>query len=64
MEQKREIKELKEFKKVNDELIVSLEENGKDMQDEITKFEYQIYELGRIIQEKDEQLVDSERATE
>lgn len=31
MEQKREIKELKEFKKVNDELIVSLEENGKDM---------------------------------
>lgn len=40
MAQKIEIKELKEFKKVNDELIVGFEETCVDMQNENTQLEY------------------------
>lgn len=64
MSQKIEIKELKEFKKVNDELILGYEETVADMQNENTTLEYQLYEQKRLVQEKEDQLHDSEKVIE
>lgn len=49
MEMKMDNRKQSEIKRVNDELIANYEDTCKEMQDEITKLEYQIYELRRII---------------
>ncbi|EGR33564.1 hypothetical protein IMG5_049400 [Ichthyophthirius multifiliis] len=56
IEYRRQIKELKEYQKINQDLLQNYEENEKDMQNDLNSFEFQIYELKRILEEKEEQI--------